>query len=176
MLDKLESHNIISELLAIKSNNWVIYCKLGYNQKYKTINLNTSIPLYEIREEDTCSSVNGDDNLQNLQNNSSYYTLTKCDNYSHQLNKFCSLGIGNEIIHMAQDMAYSYVLSFGEYFHAVAFDCFGYNLEQNQWYLWGENRNKQCLVYDNNTQSQYIKIPTKYHQRDTLKNESNLIF
>eukprot|EP01084_Bolivina_argentea_P175842 304426_1 len=39
-----------------------------------------------------------------------------------------------------------------------------YYLKQNRingiygWDSW-ENRNKQCLVYDNNTQSQYIKIP-----------------
>eukprot|EP01084_Bolivina_argentea_P189962 326569_1 len=42
--------------------------------------------------------------------------------------------------------------------------------QHNQWYLWGDNRNKQCLVHDD--KKQFLKVPTKYEQNDIKQNES----
>merc|ERR1712228_642300 len=45
--------------------------------------------------------------------------------------------------------------------------------QTNEWWLWGDNRNKQCLVYDAKTQ--FIKVPTKYHQNDIDKNSEYIL-
>ena len=42
------------------------------------------------------------------------------------------------------------------------------NGDYRDWYLWGDNRNQQCLKFD---KTQYVKLPTKYDKRDIPKNE-----